>query len=79
MLAVESNDDLKTITINQVTSSGLSYLVPYVQAFKNNNQGASQTISIQVDQNNGQKLLKVIMLHITQMKTKILCMIMPIT
>jgi len=59
LLAVESNEDLKTIIMNQVTSSGLSYSIPYVQAFKNNNQGATQTISINVDQNNGQKLLKV--------------------
>ena len=45
-------------SINKVTTSGLSYLIPYVQAFKNNS-GQSQNISIQLDQGNGPSLVKV--------------------
>src|SRR4051794_40046223 len=60
MLAVETNQDLRTKTINKVTNGGLSYLIPYVQAFKNSNQSASQNISIQFDQGNGRTLQKVI-------------------
>lgn len=59
MLAVESNEDLKTMIINQVASSGLSYLIPYVQAFKINNSGGSQNVSIQLDSGNGRSLMKV--------------------
>lgn len=59
MLAVESNQDLRTMIINQVASTGLSYLIPYVQAFKNSNMGTSQNISIQLDQGNGRSLMKV--------------------
>ena len=59
MLAVESNQDLRMMTINKVTSVGLDYLIPYVQAFKNSNQGTSQNISIQLDQGNGRSLCKV--------------------
>ena len=59
MLAVESNQDLRTMTINKVSSGGLSYLIPYVQAFKNSNFGASQNISIQLDQGYGRTLVKV--------------------
>ena len=59
MLAVETNQDLRTMTINKVSSSGLSYLIPYVQAFKNSNTGTGQTISIQLDQGNGRSLMKV--------------------
>ncbi len=59
MLAVESNQDLRSMIINQVSSSGLSYLIPYVQAFKNSNSGTSQNISIQLDQGNGRSLMKV--------------------
>ena len=50
MLAVESNQDLRTMVINKVASGGLSYLIPYVQASKNSNSGQSQKISIQLDQ-----------------------------
>jgi len=59
MLAVETNQDLRTMTINKVTSSGLSYMIPYVQAYKNSNVGTSQNISIQLDSGNGKALLKV--------------------
>ena len=59
MLAVETNQDLRTMTINKVTSSELSYLIPYVQSFKNSNSGTSQNISIQLDQGNGRSLMKV--------------------
>jgi len=59
MLAVESNQDLRTMIINQVQSTGLSYLIPYVQAFKNSNFGQAQNISIQLDAGNGRSLMKV--------------------
>lgn len=38
---------------------GLSLLIPYVQAFKNNNSGQSQNISLQFDAGNGGSLMKV--------------------
>lgn len=59
MLAVESNQAMKTNIINKVVSGGLSYRIPYVQAFKNSNNGTSQNISIQLDQGNGRSLMKV--------------------
>ena len=59
MLAVETNQDLRTMIMNQVATSGLSYLIPYVQAFKINNSGTSQNISVQLDQGNGRSLMKV--------------------
>ncbi len=59
MLAVETNQDLRTMTINKVASSGETYMIPYVQAFKNSNSGTSQNISIQLDQGNGKSMLKV--------------------
>lgn len=58
MLAQESNLDLANMIKSQV-SSGLSYLIPYVQAFKTSNSGGSQSISIQLDQGNGRSLMKV--------------------
>lgn len=59
MLAVETNQDLRNMIINKVSTTGLSYMIPYVQAFKNSNRGASQNISIQFDQGNGRSLMKV--------------------
>ena len=59
MLTIETNQDLRTLIMNKVATSGLSYLVPYVQAFKNSNTGTSQNISIQLDQGNGRSLMKV--------------------
>lgn len=59
MLAVETNQDLRTMTMNKVATSGISYLIPYVQAFKTSNTGQSQNISIQLDQGNGRSLVKV--------------------
>ena len=60
MLAIETNQDLRASIMNTVATSGLSYLIPYVQAFKNSNTGTSQNISIQLDQGNGRSLMKVI-------------------
>ena len=78
MLAVETNQDLRTMTMNKVTSEGLSYLIPYVQAFKNPNTGASQNISIQLDQGNGRSLMKVYHSLTIHKKILIQCMIMQI-
>jgi len=59
MLAQESNQDLVTIMTNKVLSGGLSYDIPYVQAFKNSNSGTTQNISILFDVNSGRTLMKV--------------------
>lgn len=59
MLAVESNQELVSMIKGKVSSSGMSYLIPYVQAFKTSNSGGSQNISIQLDQGNGRTLMKV--------------------
>lgn len=59
MLAVESNQNLRQDIISRVNSAGISYQIPYVQAFKNSNNGGSQNISIQLDQGNGRTLMKV--------------------
>ena len=59
-LAIETNRDLRASIMNTVATSGLSYLIPYVQAFKNANTETSQNISIQLDQGNGRSLMKVI-------------------
>ena len=59
MLAVETNQDLVTMIKNKVSTSGLSYIIPYVQSFKINNSGPSQNVSIQLDQGNGRSLMKV--------------------
>ena len=45
--------------MNKVNTIGLSYMIPYVQAFKNSNMGTSQNISIQFDIGNGKYLEKV--------------------
>lgn len=59
MLAVESNVALQESIKNKVTTTGMSYLIPYVQAFKTNNQGTSQTITMSLDQSLGRSLMKV--------------------
>ena len=59
MIARETNLDLIAMVKNKVMMEGLSYKIPYVQAFKNPNQGANQTISIQLDAGNGKSLVKV--------------------
>lgn len=59
MLAVETNQHMRMKTINAVNSGGLSYLIPYIQAFKISNRGSSQNITIQLDQGNGRTLMKV--------------------
>jgi len=59
MLAVETNRDLRAMTMNKVASQGLSFFIPYVQAFKTSNNGPTQNISIQLDAGNGKSLMKV--------------------
>jgi len=59
MLAVENNQDLRTMIINKVATTGLTYMIPYIQSYKNNNNGGTQNISIALDQANGHSLLKV--------------------
>ena len=61
MLAVESNQDLRAMTMNKVQSEGgLSLLIPYVQAFKTSGASTSQNVNLQLDQGNGRSLMKVI-------------------
>jgi len=64
MLAVEHNENIKADIINKVNSSGQSYLIPYVQAFKNSNQGASQNINLTLDAGFGRTLMKVYHAHV---------------
>ena len=59
MLPIETNEEIRTMLINKVATIGLSYMIPYVQAFKNSNIGGSQNITIQFDIGNGRYLEKV--------------------
>ena len=59
MLAVEHNENIKADIMNKVNSSGQTYLIPYVQAFKNSNQGISQNINLTLDAGFGKTLMKV--------------------
>lgn len=59
MLAMEKNPAM----VEQMKSgfmAGKSMIIPWVQAFKNNNNGATQTISIQFTSGFGRTLMKVI-------------------
>ncbi len=58
-LAIQTNQDLRTSLINKVSTEGLSYIIPYVQAYKTSNAGSSQNVSIQLDAGNGRTLEKV--------------------
>jgi len=58
-LAVESNQSMRAMIINKVSTVGQEYIIPYVQAFKNSNSTGSQNISLQLDQGNGRTLVKV--------------------
>jgi len=60
MLPIETNKNIRSMLMNTVAQGGLSFVIPYPQAFKNNNKGTSQTISIQFDQTLGKHLQKVI-------------------
>ncbi len=60
MLPIETNENIISMMQNKVLTSGLSYIIPYPVAFKNSNNGNSQTISIQFDSTNGRTLQKVI-------------------
>ena len=59
MLAVETNQGLRQQIIDKVSTTGLSYMIPFVQGYKNSNAGTSQNVSIQLDQGNGRSLMKV--------------------
>lgn len=58
-LAVESNELIRQDIMQKVQSSGLKYMIPYVQAYKNL-YGASTTqqLSIQLDVNSGKAFKK---------------------
>ncbi len=58
-LAIETNQDIRTMLINKVATEGLTYIIPYLQAYKNPNQGTSQTITMQLDAGNGRTLERV--------------------
>lgn len=60
-LAVESNQELRENAMNKVMSGGMSYMIPYIQAFKNSQSGTntSQNITIQLDSGNGRSLQKI--------------------
>ena len=58
-MAVEQNQDLRALTMNRVMSpAGLNYIIPYVQSFKNSNNGTSQNINIQIDAGSGKSLVR---------------------
>jgi hypothetical protein len=59
MLPIEKNENIRSSLINKVATSGFSYLIPYIQSFKNPNQGSTQNISIQFNIDNGKYLQKV--------------------
>ena len=59
MLAEECNQDLVTMIKNKVAMEGQTYMIPYVQAFKNPNAGSTQNINIQFNEGNGRSLMKV--------------------
>jgi len=59
MLAVETNQDLRSMITNKVQGEGLSILIPYVQAFKTSGTSTSQNVNLQLDQGNGRSLVKV--------------------
>ena len=45
--------------MNRVMSpAGLNYIIPYVQSFKNSNNGTSQNINIQIDAGSGKSLVR---------------------
>lgn len=60
MLATENNMDLRNQLIEKVSTVGLSYNIPYIQSWKNNNSGQAQNITLQMDVNNGKSLQKMI-------------------
>lgn len=59
-LAIESNELIRQDILRQATTTGLKYLIPYVQAYKNS-YGAvtSQQITIQFDLSLGKSLKKI--------------------
>jgi hypothetical protein len=60
MLPIETNENIRSMLMNTVAQGGLSFVIPYPQAFKNNNNTGSQTISIQFDATLGRYLQSVI-------------------
>ncbi len=59
MLAVETDVEVRSKLINQVQSSGMSLIIPYVQSYVNTVQiSTSQQINIQLDAGSGKTLLK---------------------
>lgn len=59
MLAQETNENIVTMLTNKVLTTGLSFDIPYVVAFKNSNNGTTQTINMNFDANSGRFLMKV--------------------
>lgn len=59
MLAVETDQEVRGKLINQVQTSGMSMIIPYVQSYVNTVQtGSSQQINIQLDAGSGKTLMK---------------------
>ena len=59
MLAQETNENIVTMLTNKVLTTGISFDIPYVVAFKNSNNGSTQTINMNFDANSGRFLMKV--------------------
>lgn len=60
MLAVEKNQSIVANIKNDVMTKGISYVIPFVLAFKTPNRTAKQTVIIPLDAGSGMTLMKVI-------------------
>lgn len=58
-LAIETEHDERARLINQVQTSGLSMMIPYVQCYKNSNSGPTQNINLQLDSSCGRMVSKI--------------------
>lgn len=60
MIAAENNASIASMIRNKVESSGMSYIIPYVQSYKNSNLGLKQNVNIPLDSGAGMTLMKVL-------------------
>ncbi len=59
MLPIETNIDIVTMVKTKFQTSGLTFDIPFVQSWKNSNQGNAQTINIEFQPGMGRYLEKV--------------------
>src|SRR5690606_5485936 len=58
-LAVETNPEITNQLRSQISSEGLSVLIPYVYSYKNSLNGTSQNVSLRFNKGHGRKLIKI--------------------